>query len=186
MPREILVDWTTSRGPGQVSVFMFSDTVPVADQRNAIGAFLTDADGILSTTTSWVVRTTGRELNDGTGQLEGVWNESTGHSGLGAQVQEQMSDATQVLVRWKTALIINGRFLQGRTFLPGVAVTAAVDGNLGDGARDTVLTAAQNLVDDAVQLSVWHRPVAGAGGARTTVIGTDVWREFAVLRRRRG
>lgn len=186
MPREILVDWTTDKGPGQVSVFMFDETPPVADQRNALGAFLTDADGILSTTTHWAVRTTGREMDSGTGVLTGVWNEDTGHSGIGAQVQEQMSDATQVLVRWKTGLIANGRFLQGRTFLPGVAVSAAVAGNLGDGARTTVLTAAQNLVDDDVQLSVWHRPVAKAGGVLTTVLATDVWREFAVLRRRRG
>lgn len=186
MPTEILVDWSTVNGPGKVSVFYFTSTAGVSTCRTALASFLTDADGILCTTTAWTIRTTGRTLDDTTGAITAAWTGTTAHSGAGAQTGEQAADASQVLVRWKTPTIVGRRFLQGRTFLPGVATAAMDDGNITSGARTTVLTAATNLLAAAVGMGVWHRPVGGSGGQFAVSNVADVWTEFAVLRRRRG
>lgn len=186
MPTEVIVDWSTVNGPGKVSVFYFDRLAGLTTVRTALASFLTDADGILCNTAEWTIRTTGRVLDDATGGITAAWTETTGHSGVGGQAGEQAADATQVLVRWKTGEISGRRFIQGRTFLPGVAVAAMDDGNLTSGARTTVLTAANNLVASGANLVVWHRPVSLSGGVAASVTATDVWTEFAVLRRRRG
>jgi len=185
MVREILVDWTTASGSGKVSVFYFDEATAVGAQRSALSTFLGAADAVLSTTASWVMRTTGTEYDDVTGALTGAWTDTTPYSGAGGAAG-QAADATQVLVRWDTGQIVNGRFLKGRTYLPALASGNLNVGNLAAAARTTVSNAAAAFVTASVGFIVWHRPVAGAGGDPATVTGSDVWTELAVLRRRRG
>lgn len=186
MPREILVDWTTANGAGKVSVFYFIEATAVTSQRSALATFLGAADGVMASDTTWTIRTVGREMLTASGALTGAWSDPTAFTGTGAAAGESWADASQALVRWSTDHIVGSRFLQGRTFLPGLTSAQITDGNLGSGARTTIQTAATALVNAGVQLCVWHRPVAGVGGEAWAVDTATVQSEIAVLRRRRG
>lgn len=186
MPREILVDYTTPAGGGFRSVFMFGTASSVASQRIGLRNMLQAIDNYCSSSMTWTIETSGRELTDATGTLTGTWSEPTAYTGVGAVGAFPVADATQALVRWYTDHIINGRFLRGRTYIPGIAVSNIDGGNLAPGAVTGIGSAAQQLINDAVQVGVWHRPVAGSGGQWWAADTADCWNEFAVLRRRRG
>jgi hypothetical protein len=186
MPREILVDWETASGSGKVSVFHFLEATDVASQRAALATFLGAVDATMDNSVNWSIRTAGREMVAASGALTAAWVEPTAYTGTGGISTEPMADATQALVRWITDHIVGSRFLQGRTFLPGIAVGGTAGGDLGGSTRTAIQSAADTLVAAAVQLCVWHRPVAGAGGVAWAVESAIVNTEFAVLRRRRG
>lgn len=187
MVREILVDWTTASGAGKVSVLYFLDTSPVAAQRAALEDFLQAARATQHVSTVWRVRQVGRELATATGTLTGEWTDPVPYEGAGnVTTGSPAADATQALVRWRTGNIVGGRFLQGRTFLPGIATSFIAAGNLSGPGITAISTAAQALADAGVQLAVWHRPVGGGGGTAWAVESGTAWSELAVLRRRRG
>jgi len=186
MPREILVDWTTASGAGKVSVFHFIEATAVASQRDALADFLGAVDGFLDESVTWTIRTAGREMTAATGALSGAWVEGTAYTGTGAGTVEPAADATQVLVRWLTDHIVGTRFLQGRTFIPGVATSQLIGGNLNPTAVTAIQAAGEALIGAAVQLAVWHRPVDSLGGVQWAADTCVVSSELAVLRRRRG
>lgn len=187
MVREILVDWTTASGGGKVSVLYFLEATTVAEQRAALGTWLGGLAGGLHSTTQYSVRTEGRELDTSTGALTGAWVEPTVYAGAGtASGGQPIADATQVLVRWQTGNIVGGRFLQGRTYIPGLMTSNVAGGNLAPTVRSAYAGHSGNLVSAAVQLAVWHRPTGGAGGEAWAVEAASVWTELAVQRRRRG
>ena len=185
MPREILVDWTTASGSDHRSVMMFGQVSTVADQRLALDTFLDAIKGPLDNGTSYVIETSGRELDDTTGALTGVWSESTPYTGGGAAVGEAVADATQGLFRWRTNNVVGSRMLQGRTFIPGLGAVGLQNGGMNTSVSATWITAGNAFIAAAVQFGVWHRPVLGAGGAFWAAESCDVWAELAVLRRRR-
>ena len=186
MPREILVDWTTASGAGKVSVFHFIEASAVASQRDELATFLGECDDYLDNSVTWTIRTAGREMTAATGALAGAWTDSTVYTGTGAGTGEPAADSTQVLVRWLTDHIVGTRFLQGRTFLPGVATTQLSNGNFNPTGITDITAAGQALIDSSVQLAVWHRPIGGAGGVQWAADTCTVSSELAVLRRRRG
>ena len=183
--REILVDWTTISGSGKVSVFHFLSGIAVASQRTALNAFLTTVKASLDSSAVYTIRGDGRELDVVTGALTGSWSETSSKTGAGGGGGEPVNDAAQALIRWKCATIINGRFLQGRTFIPGVASSNEENGDLKASAATAFQGAANTFIASAAGVGVWHRPVLGSGGFLDAVSTATVWNEFAVLRRRR-
>lgn len=187
MVREILVDWTTVNGGGKTSVMYFLDGTTVADQRAALGTWLASLEGGLHNTTSYFVRQEGRQLNTSTGALEGAWTETTDYSGTGTLTSGQpVPDATQILIRWSTDHVVNGRFLRGRTYIPGTTTTNVAGGNLAATIVSSYTTDSNTFVNAGVQLAIWHRPINGVGGVAWAVDSAQCWSEFAVQRRRRG
>lgn len=152
----------------------------------ALAAFWEDCSVTQNTAVGWSIQTGGREMDEVTGGLTGLWSEPTPYTGNGDASGQKVADSTQALIRWQTTTIRRGRFLQGRSFLPGVAVSQLSDGNLGNGAVGTLQTSATLLVVGEVGLSVWGRPVQGAPGVLAPVTQASVWNELAVLRGRRG
>jgi len=184
--REITVGWGLPAGSGRTTVMYFGTTATVASQRAAIKTFLTAALPYLGNGTSFGVDISGRTLESTTGALTGSWAEPTLQQGVGTGGTTQIADAAQILVRWKCPTIINGRFLQGRTFLPGVAVAGTTLGNVAGAAQSAIQTAGNTFIASASGPYVWHRPVAGSGGQVAVPTSAEVWGEFAVLRKRRG
>lgn len=186
MVREIIVDWTTPSGGGKATVMYFLEATAVTDQRDALETMLNGINSSMAVGTTWSIRTVGRELDTATGSLLGEWTDGRAKSGAGTSTGEPLPDASQALIRWTTGNVVAGRFLKGRTFIPGISALFSVDGNLGGLALTNMTNAVNTFVAAAVQAAVWHRPVSGAGGVAWAIEGGSVWTEFAVLRRRRG
>jgi hypothetical protein len=185
MPREITVDWTTDAGAGFVSVMYFNEGVAVATQRADLDTFLGSVAGALDSGTTYTIATSGREWNSTTGALTGAWTETTAYTGPGLVSGQAVPDATQILFRWQTGTIVNGRFLSGRTFIPGCAAINQDEGNLEESLRAAIEANGVTFAGSAATPVVWHRPVAGTGGQQVQMTDCSVWEEFAVLRGRR-
>jgi len=185
MPREILVDWTTPSGSDHRSVTFWQTSAPVADQRATLKAFLDTIKSQLDNAVTWTIETSGRELDDTTGALTGVWSEATASTGVGVVNGEPVADATQALMRWTTDHIVGGRFLRGRTYIPGLSSSHLSNGNVSSTAISAWTTAGQTMIAAGDGFGVWHRPVLGAGGVFWAADDASLWSELAVLRRRR-
>lgn len=186
--REILVDWVGAGGVSGVSVMHFGalSNTP-ASQRAALSTFLTALRPSLAASTNYRIRPEGRELDEATGTLTGVWSEPTLYANSGTSAASgPVPNAAQILVRWATPAIINGRVLKGRTFIPGAANTASgSSGEVVSGVVTSFTAAGAALIIADVDLRVWSRPKPGRPGQAFTVTGVNVWSELAVQRRRR-
>ena len=185
MPREIVTDWIGPQGSGMVSVMWFDAGIAVATQRAAVSAFLNAYDANISNTYSWTVRTAGRDLDNATGALVGAWSDATPQTGTGAVGTAPVPDATQVLYQWHTGSIVSGRFLRGRTFLPGLTASSTTGGNISSSVVTGLTGYGTTFLAANVGFQVWHRPQNGAGGSVALGGTCSVWPELAVLRRRR-
>lgn len=183
--REIIVDWTVLGAAPGVSVTYWDAAKPVAGQRDALHDYLTACAPRLASAAQWRIRTEGRELDASTGTLVGFWNDSTSFAGTGSGVGATGADATQVIAGWLTDTVIDGRRLQGRTFLPGLIQTSITAGNLATAAQTVFQNAGDALVASDLGLSVWHRPKGGSLGLRVDVTSAKVPTMLGVQRGRR-
>ena len=184
--REIITDWSLPSGAGHASVMYFDAAQPVADQRSQLNTFWTGVKAFQATTAVYVIRGAGREIESTTGALTGAWTHGTVYNGAGGAGTTPVPDASQALIQWHTPLIVNSRFLRGRTFVPALGSGHMSAGNVLPTTVTSLTTLASALAAATGQLRIWHRPVAGSGGADFAVSSVTVWSEFAVLRRRRG
>lgn len=186
MPREILTDWTFDSGEDGVTVMFFDELLSVTDQRDALAVFWGAVDSMLHNGTTWTIRQSGRELDDSTGTLTGVWTDTPVKTGTGAGTVNPVNDAAMILLQWQTATIINGRMVRGRTFVPGAEISTQEGGNLGAGFVSQLQGYQATLIAASEGFGVWHRPTSGSGGQFVPVTNGTAWSEFAVLRGRRG
>jgi len=182
--REILTRWSLPGG-NAVSVMWFDATPAASTQRTALHAFWTAVKAFQATSGSYAIDGAGRELESTTGALTGAWTEASSKTGTGTGGATQLSDADQILVQWRSPTILNGRFMRGRTFVPGISSPQLSNGNVLAATVSSIAAAGQTLCTSGAELQIWHRPVAGAGGVATDAATCTVWNEFAVLRQRR-
>lgn len=107
---------------------------------------------------------------------------------------EPLPAATQLLVRLETGVVVAGRRLRGRMFLPGFTEIAT---NNSGGVLASFITATNGFLEDWATLGtarpvVWHRPKPPPGGVGpdtpgsfSQVVGATLWNQWAVLRQRR-
>lgn len=134
------------------------------------------SDGFVDTIDPATGAITGSDATD-------VWEVTT------ANFSGTLAPALQVCCTWKTADIVAGRRVAGRTFLGPLNP----DMSQNDGTpSSSALTAADALgaawIDQGttdVAAVVWKRPVNGAGGSDHVITGHLVKDKFAVLRSRR-
>lgn len=193
--KEILTDWNIQNSPGGTTVMYFgggegSEVI----SRDELGTFLGTIATSMVNTTSFTVRTTGRIIEDSTGEYIGDWTDPTPYTSTGTAAGSAWSNSTQLLVRWLTGVVADGRSVKGRTFLPGFTREAIGSGELEGGTRASV-DAAANAFTVNSGLVVWRRPRRATGtgsgdlparpGSSYDVTGASVWNELAVLRNRR-
>jgi hypothetical protein len=127
-------------------------------------------------------------LDPVTGEITGS-DSYTPWTVVGTQSMGALPPANAVVVSWKTAGIVNGRRVRGRTFLsPLDNSTADSAGTPSSSAlthANALATAWQDAGLTSTSTCVWHRPVSGAGGSDWTIIGATVKDKFGVLRSRR-
>ena len=183
--KEVVVDWTTNAGGGFVNVFYFGDGATITAQRTAIDDLFDDMGPSLDTGAAWQIRNEGVIKDEATGTLTGAWSDSTPLGGTGQAASESVPDAAQILLRWATGSVVNGRFLKGRTFVPGFVAAGLFNGNVSSSNITLFNTACDNFLAAGVDFGIWHRPASGTGGTFIPAVSGSTWQEMAVLTRRR-
>lgn len=186
MPTEILTHWNTAAGSTFLSVMYMAAGNTLASQRAALSTFWNVVDGILDNSTTWQIDNEARVLDDATGVLTALRTDATNYGGTGGVTGEQVPDVAQVLFKWNTGIILGGRFLQGKTYVPGLSNGNMVNGNLSTGIAAAEAGYGNALIAAGVGMGVWHRPVGGTGGSFRDAATCSVNTELAVQRRRRG
>lgn len=182
---EITTSWNIPSGIPTKTYMYFNTENTLNQVRNLLGVFWSAVDGSLSNQIFWSVDPTGKILNEQSGALLGEWSDSPAVAGQGGGTQQPVADATQINLVWNTGAVVNGRFLRGRSYIPGLATGALSNGNLTEANRAAITTAGQALADSVAGLCVWHRPKNGFGGSTLGVTSAVCRSELAVLRHRR-
>lgn len=184
--REINVRINTASGGGKLMVTYWNASYALGPQRAALRSFFDGLKTYMGSINTYFVESTGRVLDDFTGGLIGTWSDATLPTVTGTNGGAVVPDASQVLVRWTTGVVVGGRFVQGRSFIPGLAVTNLSGGNLLAATGVAFDAQANAMIATALGFGVWHRPVGGTGGQHVLASSATTWNELAVLRRRRG
>lgn len=101
---------------------------------------------------------------------------------------EPLPFATQGLIKWNTGVVLDRRFVRGRTFIPAFTETAQTTGAPTSTIITLMETQAANLIANATsELVIWHQPVGvpPAGGVAVVAANARGWEKWAVLRSRR-
>lgn len=189
--REILVRWVSPGTAGGVTVLHTADLDPVADQRAAIKTFLTGFMQTATAGTVYVVATSGKVLDDTTGNLVDTWSDNTTQSAAGSGSGQPVPNASQALIRLRTLTIVRNRMLQGRIYLPGLVAGATAGGEITGAAAAVIVDYANAAVATDIGLVIWSRPLKDddgnvlAPGTSAVVTGVTLWNELAVQRKRR-
>lgn len=183
--REIQTIWVPPSGITTTSVMYWWDGVAIAQQRSLLNSFWTALNDRLTGDTTWTVATQGKVLNEQTGQMTGTWADGTPYAGAGSAAGEPVPDVAQLLIRWGTNTVLNGRFVNGRTYVPGLANAETLAGNVSPAAVGDATAAASALAGASGGFGVYHRPSNGTLGALITINTASAAAEMAVQRRRR-
>lgn len=182
---EITTSWAIPSGIPTKTYMYWQSAEPLTLLRARLGVFWDAIESVLSSQIYWSVDPTGKTLDPATGALLAEWSEGTVVAGQGSGGAQPAADATQINCQWNTGIVIGGRFLKGRSYIPGVSTSALANGNLNGAQRTAVNVAAQALCDANLGFSVWSRPINGFGGSQHPATTATVRSELAVLRKRR-
>lgn len=181
--RKVVVTWSGLSGLPGYSVFYgtaaMTDVSPIA---NFFGSF----DQYFPSNLAWSVPSGGDEIDDATGTLLGDWA-GTGAAvvtGTGGGAADHASGVGG-MVQWRTAAVVGGRRLRGRTFLTHMISSAYDNGGNIDTAALTAFSTGANLVVAAGEFVVWHRPQGGSGGSSAVMSGSAIPDRVSWLRTRR-
>lgn len=119
------------------------------------------------------------------GMIDGIFPASQSPV-VGTATGEALPAASQGLLAFATATIVNGRRVRGHIFLPA-PTEAFSQGRPLEAYMDGYDAAAPDLLDEAdlVRLTVWHRPTATLPGGSADVTNAVTRGYWAVLRSRR-
>lgn len=152
--------------------------------KNALSAGLS----IFCTTTTFVSDSFVDTLDPATGSITGS-NPYTPFTLVGTSGLTYLPPANQICVTWKTAAVIAGRRVRGRTFLGPLQIGAAeANGSPSSGALTAAGAIATAWTDNGLTDTfavVWHRPVGGSGGTAEDITSHQIRDKMAVLRSRR-
>ena len=169
------------QGAPYYSNHYFPGTTTPAEAVEAIDEFWDGCASLIVDNCSWTVQGEVVDIDVTSGQPVG-FTTITGANGAGTSAGQMLPPSTQMLVRWTTDQVINGRLLRGRTFIPALTETVSDFGRPDSSAiADALAAASALLVDTDSDVGVWSR----THGAFALTTGVSVWEEFAVLRSRR-
>lgn len=183
--------WSGLPGGSGVST-LYQVAAPSDADLTAIRTFWATCAGQLASDATIQVQNSGDIIDETTGALTGVWGPQTAVSSVVGTGGANYAAPSGGLVEWRTAGIVHGRRVRGRTFL--VPVGSGVydsDGTLLSTAVTAFQNAATALVVALTSMRVWSRPFrgspsiparSGSAHAVTSAIAKD---KAVVLRSRR-
>lgn len=162
--------WTGLTGLPGVSVFYAMDPEDTSFIASLRGAFAAAAD-LFPSTLSIQVENTGDILDDATGTLTGSWSGTAALPVTGVAAVATHAAGVGLRVRWNTAGIVDGRRVQGRTFLAPISTfNFQSDGTLIPDAIADGQAFGNALVADG-RFAVWSRPVTADSSATPPIVG---------------
>lgn len=178
--------WTAAGGAGGETALHFADSTPPADIVTMLQNFMNACRLTLANSTSVAADPILRELDTTTGALVGEQPLGGSPNIVGNAGTNAVPNAAQGLIRLRTSAVVNGRFVKGRIFVPGMASgMVASTGELSSTAMTQLATAGAALIVSGQPFLIWHRPKGGSGGSAAAVDTASAWNEFATQRRRR-
>lgn len=155
--------------------------------QNPLKDFFTSISGGFPANLTITIPDTGETVEDSTGELLEVWTAGTPGALVGTATSPAFARGVGVRAVFNTNGLTNNRRVTGSMFLVPLGVGAYdTDGTIAAAS----LTAFRDAVDDFVaatvgDLSVWTRPVNGAGGKSSGVTSGFVPDKITTLRSRR-
>jgi hypothetical protein len=147
----------------------------------AAAGFWGTLDGQMADDITWDIPGDVEVIDDATGNIVNVEN-TTPQNGSGSLTAALLPPSSQGLIRWRTGTFVGGREIRGKTFVPGLTVSASTDGQVSTAMITAMENTATALVGSpTAQLVVWSKK----NGQSATVVSSSAWSEFAVLRSRR-
>lgn len=180
-------------GPG-LGTFYFSflgitPTAPeLADAVARVRAFYFALAAVLCTTVTVLVQGAVETIEEETGVLTGAYTTTPPAAVVGTGATPQMAPHVSLVVRLVTQQVVNGRILQGRTYVgPLSSVTGTNTGTPSTGSGTAALAAIVALLSttSTEEPVIWHRPKAAGSGTSGTIVGGSAWSSFGSLRSRR-
>lgn len=181
------ITWTGFTGSPGVSTFYAPDAT---DSRPAIRTFFDSIADQIPNGVTVSFPTTGDIVADDSGVIQGTWTGGAIASVSGTSLQP-WTNATGLVVNWRTNTVRRGRRLRGRTFLVPVAGAAASGGGIPPfSVVNDVRAAALALAAASPGILVWGPPIEQGGvvvaaGVSAAVSTADVPQKWVVLRSRR-
>lgn len=173
----IEVTWTGNVTGDGISVFYAPAGTTTAPA--AIKAFFTTLAGWMPTGMAWDIPVTGDTIDDGTGELTGVWAHAGGGTVSSSGGTAARAQGVGMRIKWFTGGIVHGRRVQGSTFIVPLMTTAyETDGTLTSAVTGNAVSALNTLIS-ATDTVIWSRPFSGstgnparAGSSHTVIAGT--------------
>lgn len=164
--------WTGVTGLPGVNTWYFDDTVSLTGMASWLHTFYNDLAGYLPPGVTVQVPDTGNIVDTATGVLTGLWNTGTTTAAVTGSGSNAFAAGVGACVTWKTATVVNGRLVHGRTFIvPLMSGCYAADGTLTTTFMGDIASRITTFLSSAGgKFRAWHRPVAGAGGAAAQVL----------------
>lgn len=177
--------WTGVPGtPWYTNMYFLTDDTDGAasDQVSAVDQFWTDLSGNIHADADWVVQGEVIQIDETSGAITGARTVPS-VPGSGVASGDLLPRATQGLVQWRTTTVVNGRFVRGHTFIPGLVESLNVAGGVPAAAFVTIMqNAGESLIDNVtLPLVIWSK----SGGTHGEVTAAAAWSEWASLRSRR-
>lgn len=178
----IACKWENFTGAPGYSVF-YAVASPTSTLRGQIGGLFGQVSQYLPNGLTVTIPDQGDILEETTGQITGTWNELSGAVVATGSSGASYAGSAGAVINWKTAAVVNGHRVRGRTFLVPLASGYETNGTLTTACRGALQTAANAVTFGS--LGIWHRPVNGSGGSWHQITSAVVPDMAAVLRSRR-
>lgn len=194
---KVTTRWTGFSGaPGYTNTFWQKPADDIwtnqdgSDVTGATYAFFNMLLGVLPPAVKIDVQGDVELIQSSTGRLEDVIAMGARPQLQGSGATAPYSAATGAVVTWRTAGVVRGRRVRGRTFLVPLAGGAyEVDGTLNAGTISTISAAAAGMINNTGVSDpvVWSRPTAvgASDGSAWAILSSSVPDMGAVLRSRR-
>jgi hypothetical protein len=174
--------------PGVSGFYFAGDTATQADLAvENVKSFFTEYISNASSPLSVVVQPQAVGVNAATGDVFDFFVVD-GQTLTAAGVEEPVTSASQINIRYVTGGVVNNRRVIGRALVPGLRAAFTSDGGLAIAATAAFTTLAETTLGDSVgrgQHVVWSRPTETRVGTMHDVTSYSCQAKFAVLRSRR-
>lgn len=178
------VDWSGGGvfGGGRSTHYFLASGGTAQQAATAVGTFWGAVDAFICNTARWDLDQEIQTIDEATGLI--VATEFVTASGAnGTDASAQLPPTCQGLVQWRTAAVVAGRTLRGRTFVPAAPEGQNDATGLPSSTYQSALdTAGEAMVSDGNTVLVVYSKTHGTHGV---VTGSTVWNKWGSLRSRR-